>query len=95
MATAEVRVHLVVTDHGMPHMTGRQLAEVIKQVSPETPVVLLTGGDEIDQKEIASSAVDAELCKPLTMAALQHTLSTLTFSGVRHAESRKEIGDAA
>ena len=89
------RVHLVVTDHGMPHMTGRQLAEVIKQVSPETPVVLLTGGDEIDEKETASSAVDAELCKPLTMAALQHTLSTLTFSGVRHAESRKEIGDAA
>jgi CheY-like chemotaxis protein len=79
----------------MPHMTGRQLAEVIKQVSPATPVVLLTGGDEIDEKETASSAVDAELCKPLTMAALQHTLSTLTFSGVRHAESRKEIGDAA
>lgn len=89
------RVHLVVTDHGMPNMTGRQLAEVIKQVSPETPVVLLTGGDEIDVKEPASSAVDAELCKPLTMAALQRTLSSLTFPGHLPAESRKEIGDAA
>ena len=89
------RVHLVVTDHGMPNMTGRQLAEVIKQVSPETPVVLLTGGDEIEVNEPASSAVDAELCKPLTMAALQRTLSSLTFPGHLPAESRKEIGDAA
>jgi signal transduction histidine kinase len=40
------RVHLVVTDHGMPHMTGRQLAGVIKKVSPDTPVLLLTGGDQ-------------------------------------------------
>ncbi len=89
------RVHLVVTDHGMPNMTGRQLAEVIKQVSPETPVVLLTGGDELEANETASSAVDAELSKPLTMAALQRTLSTLTFPAALTAESRKEIGDAA
>ncbi|MCW5793180.1 MAG: response regulator [Nitrospira sp.] len=89
------RVHLVVTDHGMPNMTGRQLAEVIKQVSQDTPVVLLTGGDEIEVTETASQAVDAELSKPLTMAALQRTLSTLTFPGSLPAESRKEIGDAA
>ncbi|ULA61132.1 MAG: Histidine kinase [Nitrospira sp.] len=89
------RVHLVVTDHGMPHMTGRQLAEVIKQVSPETPVVLLTGGDEIEVTETASSAIDAELCKPLTMAALQRTLSTLSFPSASRAASGKEIGDAA
>ncbi|MCS6327540.1 MAG: response regulator [Nitrospira sp.] len=89
------RVHLVVTDHGMPHMTGRQLAEVIKQVSPDTPVVLLTGGDELDVTETASSAVDAELSKPLTMAALQRTLSTLTFPRALPAQSGKEIGEAA
>ena len=89
------RVHLVVTDHSMPNMTGRQLAEVIKQVSPETPVVLLTGGDEIEVTETSSSAVDAELSKPLTMAALQRTLSTLTFPGSLPAQSGKDIGDAA
>lgn len=89
------RVHLVVTDHGMPHMTGRQLAEVIKQVSPETPVLLLTGGDQIEEDDTVSAAVDAELSKPLTMAALQRTLSTLTFPGSLRAESQKEIGDAA
>lgn len=85
------RVHLVVTDHGMPHMTGRQLAEVIKQVSPETPVVLLTGGDESEATETASAAVDAELSKPLTMAALQRTLSTLTFSGSSARRAEKKL----
>ncbi len=89
------RVHLVVTDHGMPHMTGRQLAEVIKQVSPHTPVVLLTGGDELEVTQTSSSAVDAELSKPLTMASLQQTLSTLTVPGALHAQTGKDIGDAA
>ncbi len=89
------RVHLVVTDHGMPHMTGRQLAEVIKKVSPETPVLLLTGGDQIEEETTASPVVDAELSKPLTMAALQQVLSTLRFPASLAAERQKEIGDAA
>lgn len=89
------RVHLVVTDHGMPHMTGRQLAEVIKKVSADTPVLLLTGGDQIEQEETVSVAVDAELSKPLTMAALQQALSTIRFTKTLDAGSQKEIGDAA
>ena len=89
------RTNLVVTDHGMPHMTGRQLAEVIKNVSPDTPVVLLTGGDQIEEDSQASAAVDAELSKPLTMAALQRVLSTLRFPASVSAKSQKEIGDAA
>lgn len=89
------RVHLVVTDHGMPHMTGRQLADVIKKVSADTPVLLLTGGDQIEETEPVSTAVDAELSKPLTMAALQRVLSTLRFPASLAAESQKEIGDAA
>ena len=49
----------------------------------------------IEAQETASTAVDAELSKPLTMAALQRTLSTLTFSGSLRADSRKDIGEAA
>gem|GEM_PF-1000350 len=89
------RVHLVVTDHGMPNMTGRQLAKVIKHVSPDTPVLLLTGGDQIEQDEQASVAVDAELSKPLTMGALQDALATLHYPKTLPAESQKNIGDAA
>jgi signal transduction histidine kinase/ActR/RegA family two-component response regulator len=89
------RVHLVVTDHGMPHMTGRQLAGVIKKVSPETPVLLLTGGDQLEPEDTVSQAVDAELSKPLTMGALRQALSTLRYPKSLPAESQKEIGDAA
>jgi CheY-like chemotaxis protein len=89
------RVHLVVTDHGMPHMTGRQLADVIKKISPDTPVLLLTGGDELEPDGTVSQAVDAELSKPLTMGALRQALSTLRYPKSLPAESQKEIGDAA
>jgi DNA-binding response OmpR family regulator len=33
----------VITDQAMPHMTGEQLAEEIKGISPDTPVILVTG----------------------------------------------------
>ena len=39
---------LVLTDQSMPMMNGVQLGTAIKAISPETPVVLLTGfGDEM------------------------------------------------
>ncbi len=34
---------LVITDLGMPYVDGRQVAAAVKAVSPDTPVVLLTG----------------------------------------------------
>ena len=34
---------LVVTDLGMPFVDGRRVAEAIKERSPATPVILLTG----------------------------------------------------
>jgi signal transduction histidine kinase/ActR/RegA family two-component response regulator len=33
----------VITDLGMPYINGRQVAAAIKSISPETPVILLTG----------------------------------------------------
>src|SRR5579884_4039882 len=37
---------IVLTDHGMPGMTGLQLVEQIKQEQPGLPVLLLTGWGE-------------------------------------------------
>jgi len=33
----------VITDLGMPYVNGRQVAAAVKSISPETPVILLTG----------------------------------------------------
>ena len=33
----------VITDLGMPYVNGRQVAAAVKSISPDTPVILLTG----------------------------------------------------
>ena len=62
---------LVFTDLGMPHMSGSQLAAAIKEMSPGTPVALLTGwGATIGEAELRESAVDVALSKPVNMGSL-------------------------
>jgi signal transduction histidine kinase/ActR/RegA family two-component response regulator len=56
---------IVITDLGMPYVDGREVAKIIKQGSPETPVVLLTGwGEFISDDETALSDFDELLTKP-------------------------------
>ena len=45
--TSQVAVDLVITDHAMPHMTGLQLIEEIKDNWPNLPVILATGFAEL------------------------------------------------
>ena len=37
------RFYVVITDRAMPEVGGDQLAAMVKEASPATPVVLLTG----------------------------------------------------
>jgi len=39
----EGRIHLVLTDVVMPHVGGRDLAEVLAKVRPETRVLFMSG----------------------------------------------------
>ncbi|HZF01387.1 MAG TPA: ATP-binding protein [Methylomirabilota bacterium] len=56
---------IVITDLGMPYVDGREVAKIIKQGSPATPVVLLTGwGEFISDDETALSDFDELLNKP-------------------------------
>jgi CheY-like chemotaxis protein len=64
---------VVVTDRAMPGMDGLDLARKIKQMSPSTPVILVTG------LFTASSAhVDTILQKPFTTQTLGHAIATST-----------------
>ena len=67
---------LVITDHVMAEMTGEKLAIAIKERSPKTPVILLTGyaGDPTGE-ELDSEAIDLVLKKPLSRAALRHAVA--------------------
>jgi CheY-like chemotaxis protein len=69
---------VVMTDLGMPHMDGRQVAASIKQAAPDTRVLLLTGWAE----RFASSSdipahVDLVLGKPPKRAELREALYQL------------------
>ena len=66
---------LVLTDLQMPAMDGLSLAGHIKERSPNTPVILLTGNDrETVLKKVEGGPVDSIIFKPFRLEALQRTV---------------------
>ncbi len=67
---------LVITDQSMPHMNGLQLGHAIKELSPETPVVLLTGfGDEMLALGACPPGIDLILGKPVSQSDLRRAVA--------------------
>jgi len=59
---------VVVTDLGMPYMDGTEVARRVKEISPRTPVILISGwGGQLEGDGAASPNVDRELGKPTTV----------------------------
>jgi CheY-like chemotaxis protein len=62
---------LVFTDLGMSPMTGWNVCNRIKEIHPETPVILVTGwGDDLDEDKMNESGVDKILAKPFDRASI-------------------------
>jgi CheY-like chemotaxis protein len=56
---------IVITDLGMPHVDGRNVAQGVKTESPRTPVILLTGwGTMLKEEGNIPPQVDMVLTKP-------------------------------
>ena len=72
-------VDLLITDRAMPGMSGDQLAQAVKDASPATAVVLLTGfGDLMDATGERPRAIDAVLAKPVKLATLRAAVARVT-----------------
>ena len=70
---------LVITDHVMAGMNGRQLATAIKALERRVPLILLTGyADHTAAESARPEAVDLVLAKPLSRHALRRALAQLT-----------------
>ena len=68
----EQHFDVVVTDLGMPGMSGWQVAEDVKRLSPGTQVMILTGwGDTIEP----TRHVDETLTKPVELSALREVMA--------------------
>jgi signal transduction histidine kinase/ActR/RegA family two-component response regulator len=66
----------VITDLGMPRMDGRRVAQEIKQASPGTPVLLLTGwGERLRAEEDTPAHIDCVLSKPPRLKQLRAALA--------------------
>ena len=79
MATARgTSFDVVFTDLGMPDMTGWEVAERVRQLSPQPAVVLVTGwGATLDQDEVRRHGVEAVLNKPFEIDELVRVASGL------------------
>lgn len=67
-------VDLVITDQGMPRMSGRELAHHIAIRHPELPVVLLTGDTDLNVNEAEIARV---LTKPFKIDDLSKAIAEL------------------
>ena len=72
---------LVLTDRAMPQMTGDQLAQAIKELSPTTKIILLTGfGEMMNAAGEKPTGVDLVLGKPISMVKLRETVAQVAKS---------------
>jgi PAS domain S-box-containing protein len=62
---------LVITDQTMPYMTGDMLAQELRDIRPDIPIILCTGFSHIiDAGQAKTQGIDAFLMKPLTAREL-------------------------
>jgi len=67
---------VVITDLGMPYVDGRKVASAVKQSSPGTPVILLTGwGERLVADGNIPENVDEVLSKPPKLRELRASLA--------------------
>jgi DNA-binding NtrC family response regulator len=70
-------ISLVLTDMDMPEMDGLTLAVHIKDKSPNTPVVLMTGFHrEAVTEKLEGRFVDSIILKPFRLEEIEDTLRT-------------------
>ena len=64
--SAPDRFDLVITDQTMPMMTGEMLAQELRNIRPDIPIILCTGySHRIDADKAAVQGIDAFCMKPL------------------------------
>ena len=71
---------VVVSDQTMPDMTGAELAAMLKAIDPAIPVVLCTGHDASDVRQLAP-AVSAFLVKPASRDQLDQAIKAALKRG--------------
>jgi GAF domain-containing protein/CheY-like chemotaxis protein len=69
---------LVITDLGMPEVSGWDVATGVKALRPETLVIMMTGwGITLDKERAREKGVDVVLAKPFQISEIQKVLNEM------------------
>jgi CheY-like chemotaxis protein len=68
---------IVLSDYDMPGMDGVAFACSVKNCSPRTPVVIMTGSGRESVFSRKSAAVDEVISKPFTLAEIDETIQNV------------------
>ena len=83
---------LVLTDLEMPGMDGLTLAQSIKDRSPETPVILVTGRKVEDfQQKMRPGCIDSLIPKPFRLEGFKKTIKGMLKNKSRIANTPEPV----
>jgi signal transduction histidine kinase len=69
-------IDVVLTDLGLPGVSGEEVARIVHENAPDTPIVLVTGwGDQLHAEADSPQGVAQVLSKPVTLQTLTATLA--------------------
>jgi CheY-like chemotaxis protein len=69
------RFDVVITDRSMPEMDGLEVAEAIRALRPDLPILLISGNPRGPDEALVAPNVDEYLVKPFTGQALGQALA--------------------
>ncbi len=80
---------LVITDLGMPGVSGWEVARRVKEKNPKTPVMLVSGwGAQIDPARVREAGIDLVLTKPFHLDDVRRSISEVLFRVTAKAAAR-------
>jgi CheY-like chemotaxis protein/PAS domain-containing protein len=83
---------LVITDLGMPEMSGWEVSQRVKEIRKETPVVMITGwGVSFDSEKIKEFGVDYLLPKPFKVEQLSKLIEQIRDEKLKNKIEKKEL----
>ena len=88
LVRADRSIDLVITDHGMPHMTGFQLIRLLREDFPGIPVILASGYAELSNAEVVSVP---KLSKPFGQQALGEAIVLALTTKQPHLGAASEL----
>ncbi|OGC78383.1 MAG: hypothetical protein A2Z27_05880 [candidate division Zixibacteria bacterium RBG_16_50_21] len=84
---------LVITDLGMPDISGFEVSQRIKQSKPEVPVVLITGwGSSFGEEELKKNGVDYLLAKPFRLEQLTEVIEKVRLKSIMRQLNNQRTG---